>query len=162
MMEFSLPLFVFFLTIMGFVTGFRSLFFLAAIAIGLFALVRNSIKQISTRHYSLDYIAILAMVVSLATNELIAGSVISIMILVSEALEAYSSREAEEALKKFVEKIPKTCQVKIGDGEFQTRGIREVAHGDVIFIRPGEIIPLDGYLSSEHALMNEAQPYRRT
>jgi heavy metal translocating P-type ATPase len=156
MVEFFLPLLVLLLTIAGFITGLRSLFFLAAIAIGLFVLIRNSVKQIFARHYSLDYIAILAMVVSLATNELIAGAVISIMILVSEALEAYSSREAEDALKKFVEKIPKTCQVKIGDGEFQTRGIREVAQGDIIFIRPEEIIPLDGYLSSEHALMNEA------
>ncbi len=156
MAEFYLPSFVFLLTIAGFATGLRSLFFIAAIGIGLFVLVHNSVKKMWQRQYSLDYIAILAMVVSLATNELIAGAVVSIMILVSEALEAYSSREAEAALKNFVEKIPKACQVKTDSGTFETRGIRDIKEGDIIFIRPEEIVPLDGYLASEHALMNEA------
>jgi heavy metal translocating P-type ATPase len=154
--EFYLPSFVLLLTVAGFITGLRSLFFIAAIAIGLFVLVRNSLKKMWERQYSLDYIAILAMVVSLATNEFIAGAVISTMILVSEALEAFSAREAEAALKKFVEKIPKMCEVKAADGSFASRGIRNVRDGDVIFIRPEEIIPLDGHLVSERALMNEA------
>ena len=154
-MEFYLPSFVLLLTVAGFITGLRSLFFITAIAIGLFVLVRNSVKKMWERQYSLDYIAILAMVVSLATSEFIAGAVISIMILISEALEAYSTREAEAALRNFVEKIPKSCQVKTADG-FVSRGIRDVKEGDIIFIRPEEIIPLDGHLASERALMNEA------
>ena len=153
-MEFYLPIFVLILAIAGFATGYGPLFILA-IAIGLFVLVRNSVKKLFERQFSLDYIAILAMVVSLATNELLAGSVIALMILLSEALEVYSSREAEAALKHFVEKIPKTCQIKIGDG-FENRSIHTIKDGDVIFIRPEEIIPLDGYLVSPHALMDEA------
>lgn len=153
-MEFYLPSLVLILTVIGLVTGYGSLFIIA-IAIGLFVLVRNSIKKLFDRQFSLDYIAILAMVVSLATNEFLAGSVISLMILLSEALETYSAREAEAALKHFVEKIPKTCQVKIGNG-FEQRSIHDIKEGDIIFIRPEEIIPLDGHLVSEHALMNEA------
>ncbi len=172
-MEFYLPSFVFVLTVAGFATGYAPLFILA-IAIGLFVLGRNTANKALRGQYSLDYIAVLAMVVSLVTYEFGAGSVISLMILVSEALEAYSSREAEAALKSFLEKIPKTCEVKTNgaagraDG-FEKRDIHEVKEGDVIFVRPGEIIPLDGYLISESALMNEAnltgelepQPYAK-
>lgn len=167
-MEFSLPAFVLILTLAGLIASYGPLF-IAAIAIGLFVLVRNSIRKISERQFSLDYIAILAMVVSLATGEFLAGAVISLMILLSEALETYSSREAEAALKAFVEKIPKTCQVEQESGELVKRSIHDIKEGDVIFVRAGEIIPLDGYLVSDDALMNEAnltgelepQPYVR-
>jgi heavy metal translocating P-type ATPase len=153
-MEFYLPLFVLILSMVGLI-GSYSLLFIIAIAIGLFILVHNSLRKMFEGKYSLDYIAILAMIVSLATNELLAGAVISIMILLSEALDTYSSREAEAALKAFVEKIPKECQVETGD-TFEKRNIQDVKEGDVIFIRPEEIIPLDGHLVSERALMNEA------
>jgi heavy metal translocating P-type ATPase len=162
-------------TIVG--MGVGTLFYLAAITIGLFTLVTDSIQKLFKKQFSLDYIAILAMVVSLATNELLAGAVISLMILVSESLEAYGSREAEAALKHLVEKIPKTCQVKRGAGngekekenEFSEKPIQDVCEGDVILIRDHEIIPLDGYLLSDDALMDEAnltgefepQPYRK-
>ncbi len=166
-MEFLLPSLVLVLSIVGFFAGYR-LLFVVAIALGLIVLGRNSLRSLREKRYSLDYIAILAMVVALATGEWGAGSVISLMILVSEALEAYSSREAEAALKKFVEKIPKTCEVRTADGAYKKTSIHEVKDGDIIFIRPDEIVPLDGYLVSERALMDEAnltgevepQPYR--
>lgn len=154
-MEFLLPIVVVILAGAGLFTGYGPLF-IVAIAIGLLVLVRNSVTKIFDRQFSLDYIAILAMVVSLATNEYLAGAVISLMILLSEGLEEYSTREAEAALKKFVEKIPKTCEVKGANGALEHRSIHDIKENDVIFIRPEEIIPLDGYLSSEHALMNEA------
>lgn len=155
--EFLLPSVVLALTLAGLArTGYASLFFIVAIAIGLFVLVRNSVSKVAARQYSLDYIAILAMIVSLATGEFLAGAVISIMILVSEALEAYSAREAEAALRAFVEKIPKTCAVRIKEGEYRETDIRAVKDGDIIFIRPEEIIPLDGHLVSARGMMNEA------
>lgn len=152
--EFYLPSFILALTVAGLAIG-EPVFYIAAIAVGLFILLRNSVKKIGERQYSLDYIAILAMVVSLATDEFLAGAVIALMILVSEALESYSAREAEAALKKFVEKIPKTCDVQTARG-LEHRDIHQIKEGDIIFVRPEEIIPLDGTLLSEHALMDEA------
>ena len=153
-MEFLLPLLVFVLAVAGFVVAIPS-FYIIATAVGLFVLCWGSFKKLVSGAYSLDYIAILAMVVALATGEFGAGSVISLMILVSESLEAYSSREAEAALKQFVERIPKTCAVKTASGIIE-KDIHEVRDGEIIFIRSSEIVPLDGHLDSESALMNEA------
>ncbi|MDR3582432.1 MAG: heavy metal translocating P-type ATPase [Candidatus Pacebacteria bacterium] len=156
MTEFLLPLLVLLLTAAGIgIPGAGGAFYLAAITVGLAALVIDSVRKLFVKQFSLDYIAILAMVVAVATNELLAGAVISLMILVSESLEAYGSREAEAALKHLVEKIPKTCQVKRGEA-YAEAPIQDVREGDTILIRANEIVPLDGYLLSEDALMNEA------
>ncbi|HVO29037.1 MAG TPA: heavy metal translocating P-type ATPase [Candidatus Paceibacterota bacterium] len=153
--EFRLPLFVLVALLLGLVFGSAPLYILAT-AVGLAVLGADSVKKITKGKYSLDYIAILAMVVALATREFLAGAVISLMILVSEALEAYASRQAESALKDLVDKIPKTCTVKIGEEKFTEKNIRDVRDGDVIFIRPKEIVPLDGHLLSPTALMDES------
>ena len=152
--EFRLPIATFFLIVIGMMSGYVPLYFVA-IAIGLVALGVDSAKKLWAQQFSLDYIAILAMVVAVWTNELLPGAVIALMILLSNALEAYGSREAEAALQSLIDKIPKTCEVKVGD-EFVEKKIQDVREGDVIFVRQEEIIPLDGYLLSGHALMNEA------
>lgn len=179
MTEFLLPFIVLILSLAGLAGGFGfgAFFYLAAITVGLVTLTVDSLKKLYKKQFSLDYIAILAMVVALATNELLAGAVISLMILVSESLESYGSREAEAALKHLVEKIPKTCQVKRtgtetkneASGGFSEIKIQDVREGDVILIRDNEIVPLDGYLLSDDALMDEAnltgefepRPYRK-
>ena len=152
--EFRLPIITLALGVAGFASGY-AIFYLFAIAIGLFGLGIDSAKKLWNKQFSLDYIAILAMVVSLATNELLAGAVISLMILVSEALEEYGSREAEAALKHLVEKIPKTCEVKAGE-RYEQKKIQDVCEGDVILVRPEEIVPLDGHLLSPRALVDES------
>lgn len=155
--EFRLSIITLLMIAAGFLSGAQWLY-LIAILIGLASLGFDSIKKIVAKQFSLDYIAILAMVVALVTNKLGTGSVVSLMILVSEALEAYGAREAEAALKHLVEKIPKACRVKREDEthNFIEKNIRDVHEGDVIFIRQQEVIPLDGYLASDAALMNEA------
>ncbi len=159
MTEFILPAITFILAVTGIASRgtapVSSWLYLAAIAIGLITLLIDSIRKLFAKKFSLDYIAILTMVVALATNELLAGAVISLMILVSESLEAYGSREAEAALKHLVEKIPKACEVK-REGGWSAVPIQDVREGEIILVREGEIVPLDGYLLSEDALMNEA------
>ena len=152
--EFRLPIVAFFLIAVGVTSGYLPLYFLA-IAVGLVALGIDSVKKLLARQFSLDYIAILAIVVALVTNELLAGSVVSLMILVSNALESYGSREAEIALRRLIDKIPKMCEVKVGDG-FVEKKIQDVREDEIIFVRQEEIVPLDGYLLSEHAVMNES------
>ncbi len=168
MTEFIVPFITLVLIVAGALMRGLPVFYLLAIVLGLVSLGTDSVKKLLKKQFSLDYIAILAMVVAIATNELLAGAVISLMILVSEALEAYGSREAEAALKHLVEKIPKTCQVK-RDGAVTEKNIQDVREGEVIFIRAEEIVPLDGYLVSDDALMSEAnltgefepQPYKK-
>ena len=176
MTEFTLPAITFILAAAGLAANVAPgagaashILYLAAIALGLVTLLVDSIRKLFAKRFSLDYIAILAMIVALATNELLAGAVISLMILVSESLESYGSREAEAALKHLVERIPKTCEVRREGNGWSTAPIQEIREGETILVREGEIVPLDGYLLSDDALMNEAnltgefepQPYRK-
>lgn len=151
--EFRIPLAVVGLLALGAVLPFA---WIVATLVGITKIVRDSVEKIREGQYSLDYIAFLAMAVSLATDQHLAGGVVALMITGGEALDEYASRRAESALRDLADRIPKFCTVKLSDGNTEERSIHEIKNGDHILIRSNEIIPLDGVLRSEEALLNTA------
>lgn len=132
------------------------LLYIVAIAIGLARLVWESIEKVRAGRWSLDYIAMLAMAVALSSPEYyLAGAIVALMITLSTALEGYGAERAEASLKALIERIPKVCQVKSAGG-YSPVPIQEVIEGSTIFIKTNELIPLDGFLKSPAATINQA------
>lgn len=153
--EFRSPLAVFTLLALG--AWHTTLpFWVAAIILGIAKITWDSIKKIREKSYSLDYIALLAMVVSLFAHQYLAGAVVALMITGGEALDEYASERAEGALRGLAERIPKFCTVRMPDESVVEKPIQEIASGERIVVRAGELIPLDGTLLSLGALLNEA------
>src|SRR5258706_9585388 len=65
------------------------------IALGSFQLFRDTYQSIVNKHFALDYIAILAIIVSLITQEYLVGSVIALMIASGRTLEEYGATQAK-------------------------------------------------------------------
>jgi heavy metal translocating P-type ATPase len=152
--EFRPPLLVLALLVAG---AFSSQpFWMTAIIIGIAKISWDSFKKIRKKNYSLDYIALLAMIVSLIADQYLAGAVIALMITGGEALDDYASRRAEGALRGLAERIPKFCTMRLPDGSVAEKQIHDVASKETIIVKKNEIIPLDGTLISEKALLNEA------
>lgn len=155
MKTFGIPAFILVIALIGGVVGLP-IFYIIAIAIGLARLVWESIQKIRAGRWSLDYIAILAMATALISSEYyLAGAIIAIMITLSTALEEYGAVRAEASLKALIERLPKHCQVKSGTG-FKSVPIQEVLSGSIIFVKTNELIPLDGFLKSPSATINQA------
>src|SRR3989338_3128924 len=150
--EFRLPFGVFALLLAGFIPGFHSAWLIAT-AIGIGKISWDSILKIRGCNFSLDYIALLAMVVSLVAGEYLAGSVVALMITGGEALDDYASGRAESAL---LEKIPKPCHVRNSDGTAVEKPIQDIGSGETIIVRAHELVALDGTLKSDEAFLNEA------
>lgn len=156
--EFRLPLFVL-LTLAGgalLPELYGDYVWMAGIATGIAKIALDSVRKIRRGEYSLDYIAFLAMVVSLFAEQYLAGAVVALMITGGEALDEYASARAEGALRGLAERIPKTCVVKASGGATVEKPIQDIREGEVIIVRPNELIPLDGMLESDEVLLNEA------
>src|SRR3989344_2179307 len=153
--EFRLPLVVFGLLLAGFIPDL-GIAWLTATALGIAKITVDSFEKIRERNFSLDYIALLAMIVALVADEHLAGAVVALMITGGEALDEYASGRAESALRALLEKIPKACAVRNTDGTITEKPIQEIKSGETIIVRAHELIALDGTLRSEEALLNEA------
>ncbi len=71
------------------------------------------------------------------------AGVIITLILLGKSLEAVSKGKTSEAIKKLMGLAPKTATV-IQDGKEVVMPIEEVEENDVILVKPGEKIPVDG------------------
>jgi Cu+-exporting ATPase len=83
------------------------------------------------------------------------AGVIITLILLGKSLEAVFKGRTSEAIKKLMGLAPKTAIV-IQDGEEKEIPIEEVEIGDVIVVKPGAKIPVDGTVVDGHTLIDES------
>lgn len=83
------------------------------------------------------------------------AGVIITLILLGKSLEAVSKGKTSEAIKKLMGLAPKTAIVIQGEQEVEVP-IDEVEPGDVILVRPGEKIPVDGVVIDGHTAIDES------
>ncbi|MBU0927243.1 MAG: heavy metal translocating P-type ATPase [Spirochaetes bacterium] len=82
-------------------------------------------------------------------------AVIIALILLGKYLEAGSKGKASEAIKKLMGLAPKTAVVVSASGDIELP-IDEVSVGDVIRVRPGERVPVDGVIAEGRATLDES------
>lgn len=83
------------------------------------------------------------------------AGVIIALILLGKTLEAVSKGRTSEAIKKLMGLAPKTAII-IQDGVEKDIPIDEVEIGDVIVVKPGSKIPVDGTVLEGHTAIDES------
>lgn len=71
------------------------------------------------------------------------AAVIIALILIGRYLEAVTKGKTSEAIKKLMGLAPKTATIEV-DGEEEDVPISEVREGNIVIVKPGEKIPVDG------------------
>lgn len=133
------------------------------IGLGSYPLLKETIEDVLHGHYALDYLAILAIVVSLLTQEYLVASVIALMLATGRTLEDYGVQLAKSSLTQLADRIPQEVTLWIDKRPDGKKQITQVTVGEEIFVRRGEVIPLDGILLSQAGQIDESsltgEPY---
>ena len=134
--------------------------------LGILPLAWSTIDQIRQRQAGVDLIALLAMTGALAFGEYEAGAVLALMLSSGQALEDYADRRAHKELSALLDRAPRLAHRYV-DGALESVGVEEVAPGDLLLVKTGEVVPVDGLLASptcvldESALTGESRPVER-
>ncbi|NQT79096.1 MAG: heavy metal translocating P-type ATPase [Candidatus Aminicenantes bacterium] len=83
------------------------------------------------------------------------SAIIIVLILLGRLLEARAKGQTSEAIKKLIGLRPKTARVK-RDGKEIDIPVEEVLIGDVVIVRPGEKIPVDGIITDGKSSVDES------
>jgi Cu+-exporting ATPase len=83
-----------------------------------------------------------------------AGAII-VLILLGRLLEARAKGQTSEAIKKLIGLQAKTARV-VRDGMETDIPVEDVAKGDLVIVRPGEKIPVDGILKEGRSSVDES------
>ena len=133
------------------------------IVLGATPLVRDTIRALRERRYALDYLALLAIAAAVAAVEFQVGAVIALMLASGQALEEYGVRRARRSLSLLADRIPRMALVVADSEPARPLPVDEITVGSIVLVRHGEVLPLDGELLSERALVDESsltgEPY---
>jgi heavy metal translocating P-type ATPase len=102
-----------------------------------------------------DAIAFVSMMAALLLGETLAGVVVAVMYAGGNVLEDFAVARAERDLKSLVDRAPRVAH-RMSESAVEDIAIELVAVGDAILVRAGEIVPVDGVITSGSAILDEA------
>ena len=127
----------------------------ATTALLLVPLTVSVARSLLRRDVGVDAIALVSMAGALVLGEYLAGAVIALMLAGGNALEARANGRARRELTALVERAPRVAQLRRG-GELVEVPVDVVGPGDVVLVRAGEVVPVDGLVESEEAVLDES------
>lgn len=128
---------------------------LAVLVLGGAPLVWRTLRGMLHGQFASDVVAMLAIVTAVAMGEYFAGVIVVLMQAGGEALENYGLRRASSSLEQLLARAPRLAQRKHGEHLVEI-DVAQVAIGDTLVVRPGDLVPVDGTLLSSSAEIDEA------
>ena len=83
------------------------------------------------------------------------GAAVTFLYYIAEFLEDYSEFRAKRSIKSLVKIAPDTARVKVGDKE-EIKNVDEVDIGEIVIVKPGDKVPLDGEIIHGSSSINQA------
>jgi heavy metal translocating P-type ATPase len=116
---------------------------LIAVLAGGYPIYREALADIMRRRMTMELSMTIALGAALALGEVFTALVIVFFVLVAEVLEELTVDRGRQAIRDLLEFLPATAERKNGS-EIETVPVSSLASGDVVIIRPGSRIPVDG------------------
>lgn len=113
------------------------------------------IRDLVAGRLGVDAIAFVSMFAALVLGENLAAIVVAVMYAGGNVLEDLAVARAERDLKSLVDRAPRTAHRR-QDGSIADVPIEQIAIGDTILVRGGEVIPIDGIIASPSGTIDEA------
>lgn len=138
------------------------------------------VRQLMRGHAGLDILAVIAIVAAVSVGEVWAALIVVLMITGGEALEDYAENRSKRELTALLKRAPQTATrlVRAGapavapsatadvtadlavaeftDERSETVPVAEIVKGDMLLVRPGELVPVDAILLSDSAEFDES------
>ena len=131
----------------------------AAVAIGLYPLVKTGLLDlVRERKIGTEIFVTIATLVAMLGGETVAGAVLMVIILIAEFIAELNTDRARASIKSLIGSVPQVALVRGKDGEVGERSVpvAELRVGDVVLVRAGEKVPVDGSVLSGQGAVNEA------
>ena len=127
----------------------------AAAFVAGYRIALSAFQALRIRNISIDLLVIVAAVGALFIHNYWESAAVTFLFALGGALEKATLSKTRKALSDLVAAAPETATV-MRDGEPKTVEVWELAPGDIVLIRNGEQVPVDGTVVSGHGGVDEA------
>jgi heavy metal translocating P-type ATPase len=123
--------------------------------VGGFPIFHEAYENIVQRRMTMELSMAIAIVAALAIREIFTALVITLFVLIAEILEGLTVSRGRTAIRHLVGLLPTTATVRRND-KWQDVETKEIAIDDVVLVKPGARIPVDGGVAGGHSFVDQA------
>ena len=113
-------------------------------------------RSLREGRWGIDVLALMAIASTVWVGEYLAALVVILMLSGGEALESFAQGRAARELKSLLDRAPRFAHREAPGSVLEDTPVGEVVPGDVLVVRPSELVPVDGELLSDAASMDES------
>ncbi|HLJ76008.1 MAG TPA: hypothetical protein VKT75_01270, partial [Acidobacteriaceae bacterium] len=128
---------------------------LAATLIGGYPIFKEAFENIVERRMTMELSMTIALLSALAIGEFFTALVITAFVLGAEILEGLTVGRGRRAIQDMLDFLPQIASV-LRDGQIVEAPTQTILPGEIVVIRPGSRIPVDGQVVSGHSFVEEA------
>ncbi len=151
------------LIVLGYISTFMNgeenlvtiLLFLSAILIGGYSLFKVGLQNLVRLDFDMKTLMTVAIIGAAIIGEWAEGAIVVILFAISEALERFSMDRARKSIRSLMDIAPKEALVRRNGHEMMIN-VESIAIGDIMIVKPGQKIAMDGVVINGHSAVNQA------
>ena len=132
-----------------------SLLFVASIVIGGFPLFKVGFQNLIHFDFDMKTLMTVAVIGAAFIGEWAEASIVVILFAISEALERFSMDRARQSIRTLMDIAPKEALVRRNGQELMIH-VDDIAVGDIMIVKPGQKIAMDGVVVNGYSAVNQA------
>lgn len=129
---------------------------LAASLIGGFPIGIEAWQALKVKVISIDLLVTLAILGAFVIQEFEESAIVAFLFLFGAYLEQKTLAKTRSAIKELVEMVPETALRQTADGDFEEVDLDDLDEGDILLVKTGGKIPVDGEVVFGSGTANEA------
>ncbi len=129
--------------------------YLAAMVLGGWGNFRKAAHALPRGNFNMSVLMSVAVIGALAIGQYEEGATVAFLYAISEMLESWTMEKARRSIRKLMDLAPKVARVRRLSGELEL-SVDDVIVGDIMIIRPGEKIAMDGIIRIGRSAINQA------
>jgi len=130
-------------------------FWTAGVVPVLAALCVEIVRSLATGDVGLDIVAALSMAAALLVGETLAAAVVALMYSGGTFLESFAEGRARREMRDLLARVPRSA-TRQRAGRLEEVPLEDIATGDLLLIRQGEVAPVDGIVAAPQALLDQS------
>jgi Cd2+/Zn2+-exporting ATPase/Cu+-exporting ATPase len=128
---------------------------LPAVLAGGYPIFRNVVRALRNRSVTSHALMTLGIVGAIVIGQYAAAAVIVFFMRLADFIEGYTTERSRQAIKELLNLTPETAHVERGGVEVAVSA-DDVARGEIVLLKSGERIPVDGVVVEGQASVNQA------
>lgn len=142
-----------------FLTSYKlpaQILFMVVVVISGKDIIKSAFKSlIKKKHLDMNFLMTIAAVGAFLIGHGEEGAAIIFLFFIAESLEDYAADRAKRSIGKLLELAPETARVKKDSKEIEVH-VHDIEKKDIVIVKPGEKVPLDGKIIKGSSSVNQA------